>query len=90
MRTARATLPLLLALASQGCTSDDYARQDGLTFGAGDAIAANTVMQMVDPWPAGVQDTRLKVPAQRAASSASDAAAQAKAEQGGGGSAADK
>ena len=33
--------------------------------GAGDAIAANTVMQMVDPWQYGVQDTELSVPADR-------------------------
>ena len=36
-----------------------------MTPGAGDAIAANTVMQMVDPWPYGAQDTDLKVPADR-------------------------
>ena len=30
------------------------------TPGAGDAIAANTVMQMVDPWQYGVQDTDLQ------------------------------
>jgi hypothetical protein len=38
-----------------------------LTIGAGDAQAANTVLQMVDPWPAGVNDTDLDVPADRAA-----------------------
>ena len=38
-----------------------------MTPGAGDAIAANTVMQMVDPWPYGAQDTDLKVPADRSA-----------------------
>ena len=36
-----------------------------MTPGAGDAIAANTVMQMVDPWQYGVQDTDLSVPADR-------------------------
>ena len=38
-----------------------------MTPGAGDAIAANTVMQMVDPWQYGVQDTDLSVPADRSA-----------------------
>ena len=36
-----------------------------MTPGAGDAIAANTVMQMVDPWQYGAQDTDLSVPADR-------------------------
>jgi hypothetical protein len=45
-----------------GC-SETYQRLDGVTPMAGDAIAANTVMQMVDPWQYGVQDTDLEVPA---------------------------
>ena len=57
----------LFALAVAGCTTDDTQRLDGLTYGAGDAIAANTVMQMVDPWQDGVQHTNLKVPANRPA-----------------------
>jgi hypothetical protein len=60
--------------ALAGCTSDAYQRVEGLTPGAGDAIAANTVMQMVDPWQYGVQDTNLRVPADRGAAGA-DAAA---------------
>jgi hypothetical protein len=47
-----------------GCT-ETFQRLDGVTPAAGDAIAANTVMQMVDPWQYGVQDTDLKVPADR-------------------------
>jgi hypothetical protein len=64
---ARVTSVLLVAgtVALSGCMSDVHARRDGLTDGAGDAIAANTVLQMVDPWPAGVQDTNLRVPARR-------------------------
>ena len=60
---------ILLAsvLTVGGCTSDQTMRMDGVTPGAGDAIAANTVMQMVDPWQPGVQDTELLVPAPRAA-----------------------
>ena len=53
-----------------GCTSDDYLRADGLTIGAGNALAANTAMQMVDPWQEGVQNTKLRVPAVRAPSQA--------------------
>jgi len=55
--------PAVLALA--GCMGDGVGRQEGVTSGAGNAIAANTVMQMVDPWPPGVEDTDLKVPAER-------------------------
>jgi hypothetical protein len=48
---------------SAGCATEETARMDGLTVGAGNAMAANTVMQMVDPWPRGVEDTTLIVPA---------------------------
>jgi hypothetical protein len=60
---------ILAALAAACCAfggcSETYQRVDGVTPGAGDAIAANTVMQMVDPWPYGAQDTDLDVPADR-------------------------
>jgi hypothetical protein len=54
-----------LSAALAGCT-ETYQRLDGVTPAAGDAIAANTVMQMVDPWQYGVQDTNIEVPADRA------------------------
>lgn len=63
-------ITLLLAGFSSGCTSDDYVRSEGPTTGAGNAQAANTVMQMVDPWKYGVQNTKLLVPAQRSAAAA--------------------
>lgn len=53
----------LLMLA--GCTHEAYQRNEGVSSYAGNAIAANTVMQMVDPWPAGVEDTDLETPADR-------------------------
>lgn len=58
---------LAVALLTGGCTSDQTMRMDGVTLGGGEAVAANTVMQMVDPWQAGVEDTELLVPAPRAA-----------------------
>lgn len=66
---------VLLSLAGMaaGCMSDEYRRADGLTDGAGDAVAANTVMQMVDPWQYGVQDTDLLVPAARGSNGAAAA-----------------
>ncbi len=63
------------AILTGGCTSDDTMRVDGLMPGAGNAMAANTVMQMVDPWQYGVQDTDLKVPLDRNSYIAKPAAA---------------
>ena len=76
---------VLIGLAGLGsaCMSDEYRRADGLTDGAGNSLASNSVMQMVDPWQNGVQNTRLLVPAVRATAytSAADAAADAKQSQ---------
>lgn len=68
---------ILLAaiLPAAACTSDQTMRYDGVTPGAGDAIAANTVMQMVDPWQKGVEDTELIVRSATAAPAAPTAAA---------------
>ncbi|WP_296737735.1 hypothetical protein [Mesorhizobium sp.] len=74
-------LALLLASLAGGCTSDDYVRTEGVTPAAGNAQASNTVMQMVDPWQYGVQNTRLLVPAQRPSSTASAADQAAKGTQ---------
>jgi hypothetical protein len=60
-------LPAILAVlfsSLAGC-NETFQRLDGLTPGAGNALAANTVMQMVDPWQYGVQNTNLVVPADR-------------------------
>jgi hypothetical protein len=79
----RSSLALLLAGLAGGCTSDDYVRSEGVTTGVGNAQAANTAMQMVDPWKYGVQNTRLLVPAKRGAAAAvtADQAATSKASQ---------
>ncbi|WP_027167353.1 hypothetical protein [Mesorhizobium sp. WSM3224] len=76
MRTALWTVLLLTGFAS-GCTSDDYVRTEGVTPGVGNAQAANTAMQMVDPWKYGVQNTRLLVPAQRPGSESAAVGAKA-------------
>jgi len=62
-RLLHLALPGLALLA--GCMTEDALRYDGVTTLAGDAIAANSAMQMVDPWPRGVENTRLRVPAER-------------------------
>lgn len=58
-------LVLLTALgASTACTTNHgIVRPEAVSLGAGNAQAANTVLQLVDPWPAGVNDTELDVPA---------------------------
>lgn len=58
-------LVVALVVPLAGCMTEDTLRHSGVTGSAGDTIAANTAMQMVDPWPRGVQDTSLSVPAER-------------------------
>jgi len=70
-------IAVLLAGFAGGCTSDDYVRTEGVTTGVGNAQASNTVMQMVDPWKYGVQNTRLLVPAQRPGSESAAVGAKA-------------
>ena len=42
----------LLALALCACEHDRYTdRRDQVTFGSGDAVAANKAMHIIDPWP---------------------------------------
>jgi len=77
MRIFPCIVALLLSGIAGGCTSDDYVRTEGVTPGVGNAQAANTVMQMVDPWKYGVQNTRLLVPAQRPSSESTAVGAKA-------------
>jgi hypothetical protein len=64
-------LRLLTAIASasllavSGCAKDDALRAEGLTLGAGDAVAVNSSLQIIDPWPAGVEDADLIIPSDR-------------------------
>ncbi|WP_248446887.1 hypothetical protein [Sinorhizobium meliloti] len=46
-----------------GCQSHELVRGETIALSAGDAIAANSVMQMVDPWPPRVKQTSLATPA---------------------------
>ncbi|MEL6203458.1 MAG: hypothetical protein AAFR39_13995 [Pseudomonadota bacterium] len=65
MRTMTSTLLVSIsAITLSGCTQI-FQANDGVTFGAGNAVAHNTALQVVDPWPGGVQDTNLIVPANR-------------------------
>ena len=62
-RSLIAASALLAALS--GCAQDDLLRTEGLTLTVGDSIAKNSALQIIDPWPAGVEDTDLVVPADR-------------------------
>lgn len=42
---------LTLAAALTGCSDLYFDRRDAIALSAGDAIAANEIAQMVDPWP---------------------------------------
>ncbi|MGB8817907.1 MAG: hypothetical protein WCC66_08305 [Rhizobiaceae bacterium] len=58
-------ISMAVTLAASGCAKDDTLRTEGLTLGAGDAMARNTALQIIDPWPAGVEDTDLDTPNDR-------------------------
>jgi hypothetical protein len=45
-------LALTAALLLGACTDMYLDRRDTVSFGAGDAVAANKMAHMVDPWPA--------------------------------------
>jgi len=42
-----------------GCSDIYYARRDTIALSGGDAVAANEVEQMVDPWPAHSANTNI-------------------------------
>ena len=55
----------LIGTALGGCAQDDVLRTEGLSLTAGDSIARNTALQVIDPWPANVENTDLSTPADR-------------------------
>jgi hypothetical protein len=65
---------VILALAATtllgGCTDMYLDRRDTVTFGAGDAVAANKVTQMVDPWPAYAGNRNIAFDGERAQAAA--------------------
>lgn len=69
----------IVAATLGGCAQDDYLRTEGLSMTAGDAMARNSALQIIDPWPEGVEDTTLLVPADRSVEAAADEEAAAPA-----------
>lgn len=64
-KLAKGLVSSAVILLVAGCTTSETLHHEGVTSYAGDAIAANTTLQMVDPWQYGVQDTDLETPAER-------------------------
>jgi hypothetical protein len=62
MKPVSILVSLTAILLLQACAREDTLRTEGLTLGAGDAIARNSALQIIDPWPNGVEDTDLTVP----------------------------
>ena len=64
----------VLALATTtmlgGCTDIYLDRRDTVSFGAGDAVAANRIVHMVDPWPARAGDRNIQHDGERMAAAA--------------------
>ena len=66
--------PALLALAATlllgACTDMYHDRRDSVSFGAGDAVAANKMTHMVDPWPVRAGDRNIAFDGERMADAA--------------------
>jgi hypothetical protein len=60
-----ATLALVAATALTGCTDMYLDRRDTVSFAAGDAVAANKVTQMIDPWPPYAGDRNIAFDGER-------------------------
>jgi hypothetical protein len=57
---------LILGLGVAGCT-DYLARRETISFHAGDAVATNKAVQIIDPWPLAAGRTDLETNGQHAA-----------------------
>jgi hypothetical protein len=47
---------LVLSSVLTACSDLYYDRRETMTFGAGDAVAADATLQTIDPWPPGSQN----------------------------------
>src|SRR5262245_51987228 len=65
----RIKTPMLLVLAFAatlgGCADIYYDRRETVAFHAGDAIAANKVAQIIDPWPRASANRNVESEGQR-------------------------
>lgn len=56
----------LMAMGLSGC-NQYWERKETVYFGAGDAVAANSAIQVADPWPAGSRNTNIAFDGQHTA-----------------------
>lgn len=57
----------LCAAALSGCNTTEDPRLEGVALSGGEAIAHNSMLQIIDPWPHGVTQTNTAVPAHQTA-----------------------
>lgn len=62
---ARVAALCALAFGLAGC-QDYFARRDTISFHAGDSVAANRAVHVIDPWPAAAADTTIPVNGRKA------------------------
>jgi hypothetical protein len=62
---AAALASAALGASLGGCSEMYFDHRDGVTLGAGDAIAANEATQTIDPWPARSANTNIAENGQR-------------------------
>src|SRR6266550_9241499 len=71
---SRSNAPAILALAATtllgACTDMYLDRRDTVSFAAGDAVAANKVTHMIDPWPLRAGDRNIAFDGERMAAAA--------------------
>jgi hypothetical protein len=63
--TKKVAIVVVIASAVAGCAEIYYDRRETVAPGAGDAVAANKVSQMVDPWPPASNNNRIAFNGQR-------------------------
>jgi len=61
----------LALFALSGCMAQNK-YSEGISYSGGNAIAHNSSLQIIDPWPENVQDTNLVVPAEGATQPAAE------------------
>lgn len=66
MKTGSRLLVLTIPLLTVGC-ADIFGRQETIGFAAGDAVAANKVQQVIDPWDERASWTEIDQDGNRAA-----------------------
>jgi len=64
-RTMRIAPALAFAALLGGCADVYWDRREGVAFHSGDAVAANKVVHMIDPWPAAAANRNIHSDGQR-------------------------